>query len=155
MHSPQTAAHDRPPLSPIAPGERLLIGALQVWIGRGEGRRTLVRALAWRTSRRVAAAFAAWMGAVEAASLGPLAAVCPHCGGASQEVQRLVVACGLAPVDLELGAQLIAPLVREADSVMVLARLLNAALAEAGWPLPARLSAPPPQPQALAQRTLH
>ncbi len=36
------------------------------------------------------------------------------------------------------GERLIAPLVSEPRTVMILARSLNGALAQAGWPLPAR-----------------
>ncbi|MFC3079833.1 hypothetical protein ACFODL_17160 [Phenylobacterium terrae] len=149
------------PLDPAArsadrlePGERLLIAALQAWLSDGSATslRTLGKVMAWRTSPRVAALFLGWVHAMDAARLRPIEATCRHCGGASQDVQRLVVACGLAPVDLDLGERLIAPLVSEATSVMVLARALNAALAQAGWPLPARLGVQDPSHE---QPTMH
>lgn len=141
MHTPPLpVASDSSPLG-LETGERILLAALQAWIAGppSPDGKTLARALAWRTSGRVAAVFVAWVHAIEAARLRPLEATCGRCGGASQDIQRLVAACGVAPVDLRLGERLIAPLVSEAGSVMVLARLLNSALAEAGWPLPARL----------------
>lgn len=141
----------------LAPGENLLLSGLRVWAAaRCSGDRPhgpLSKALAQRTSPRVAALFLAWVQAIEAASLRPIHAECPHCGGAGADIQRLVVACGVAPVALDVGERLIAPLVSEPRPVMVLARSLNAALAGAGWPLPARLGEPS-EPGA-AHRTLH
>ncbi len=141
----------------LAPGENLLICGLKAWAAArcaGERpHRPVSEALAQRTNPRVAALFLAWVQAIEAASLRPIRAECPRCGGAAADLQRLVVACGVAPVALEMGERLIAPLVSEPRPVMVLARSLNAALAGAGWPLPARLGKPS-EPGA-AHRTLH
>lgn len=141
----------------LAPGENLLICGLKAWAAArcaGEPpHRPLSEALSRRTNPRVAALFLAWVQAIEASSLRPLRAECPHCGGAAADVQRLVVACGVAPVALDMGEKLIAPLVSDPRPVMVLARSLNAALAQAGWPLPARLGAPSEPGEA--HRTLH
>lgn len=130
----------------LAPGENLLICGLKAWAAArcaGEPpHRPLSEALSRRTNPRVAALFLAWVQAIEASSLRPLRAECPHCGGAAADLQRLVVACGVAPVAQDLGEMLIAPLVSDPGLVMALARSLNAALARAGWPLPARLGAP-------------
>lgn len=141
----------------LAPGENLLICGLKAWAAArcaGEPpHRPLSEALSRRTNPRVAALFLAWVQAIEASSLRPLRAECPHCGGAAADVQRLVVACGIAPVAQDLGEKLIAPLVSDPGLVMVLARSLNAALAHAGWPLPARLGEPFEPGEA--HRTLH
>lgn len=90
---------------------------------------------------------------MEAASFRPLQAECGHCGGVSTDLQRLVAACGLAPVALELAERLIEPLVSDSRMVVTLARALNAALASAGWPMPARLAAGPGPSGPV--RTLH
>ena len=91
-----------------------------------------------KASPRAASLFLAWIQAVEAGSRRPLALTCGHCGGLSTDAQRLIVACGLAPTDRRLAEALLAPVVHEPPMVMMLARSLNAALAAAGWPLPAR-----------------
>ena len=138
------ASHSRAPT--MAAGERLLVGALMVWAAARRGRQTPNRAvadvLAQRAGPRVAALFVAWIQSVEAACLRPMETECPGCGGVGLDLQRLVVACGLAPVDMEVGEQLLAPLVSDPTGVMTLARGLNAAMAQAGWPLPVRLYAP-------------
>ncbi len=127
----------------LAPAEQLLFCSLRAWLAAreaGEGcTRVVAQSLGWRTSPRAGALFAAWAQAIDASRRRPLHAECPRCGGLSPDLQRLVVACGLAPVDLEVGATLLEPLVTETECAMVLARSLNAALAEAGWPLPARI----------------
>lgn len=140
----------------LTPGEMLLIGGLRAWAAArcaGEApQRPISQALTVRTNPRVAALFLAWIQAVEASTRRPLRAECPDCGGAAPDLQRLVVACGVAPVALDLGERLIAPLVSDPQAVMLLARSLNAALASAGWPLPARLgptSAPGDSPPTL------
>ena len=139
------------------PGENLLICSLRAWAAArcaGEmPHRALSRALTQRTNPRVAALFLAWIQAVEASTLRPIVAECSECGGAAPDLQRLVVACGVAPIDLRMGEALIAPLVSDPQQVMVLARSLNAALAQAGWPLPARLGAP--SEPGHARRTVH
>ena len=141
----------------LMPGENLLICGLRAWAAArcaGEApHRPVSQALARRTNARVAALFLAWIQAVEASILRPILAECDHCGGAAPDVQRLVVACGVAPVAFDLGEKLIAPLVSDPQGVMILARSLNAALAQAGWPLPARLGAPTEPGEA--HRTVH
>lgn len=126
------------------PGEQLLLSTFRTWAalrlsGLEPGPR-VSRALAWRTSERTAALFTGWMKALEAACRRPLQLQCPRCGGASLDEQRLVVACGLAPVALDLGERLLEPLLADAGAVMILARALNASLAADGYPLPARLA---------------
>lgn len=141
----------------LMPGENLLIYGLRAWAAArcaGEApHRPISLALAQRTNPRVAALFLAWIQAVEASIVRPIQAECPHCGGAAPDVQRLVVACGVAPVAFDLGEKLIEPLVSDPQAVMILARSLNVALAQAGWPLPARLGAPSEPGEA--RRTVH
>ncbi|WP_293345404.1 hypothetical protein [Phenylobacterium sp.] len=141
----------------LTPGENLLICGLRAWAAArcaGEApHRPVSQALIQRTNPRVAALFLAWIQAVEASRLRPICAECCECGGAAPDLQRLVVACGVAPVAFELGEKLIAPLVSDPQQVMILARSLNAALARAGWPLPARLGAPSEPGEA--HRTIH
>jgi len=142
----------------LAPAERLLLGSLRGWAAaRRAGQRphrAIAAALTARAGGRVAALFLGWVQAVEAASLRPIQAECAHCGGASLDLQRLVVACGVAPVDFELGERLVEPLVSDTQTVMTLARALNAALAASEWRLPARLG--PPRPAAIDEGlTLH
>ena len=143
-------------------GERLLVGAVIVWAAARRGRQTPNRAvadvLAQRAGPRVAALFVAWIQSVEAACLRPMETECPGCGGVGLDLQRLVVACGVAPVDMDVGEQLLAPLVSDPAGVMTLARGLNAAMAQAGWPLPARLHSPAEPcgaPAATHDQTFH
>lgn len=130
----------------LTPGENLLICGVRAWAtARCSGHpphQAVAQAITQRTNPRVAALFLAWIQAVEASTRRPIKAECPCCGGAAADVQRLVVACGVAHVAFEMGEKLIAPLVSDPQQVMTLARALNAALAQAGWPLPARLSIP-------------
>jgi len=151
------ASHEQHQATQLTPGENLLICGLKAWAGArcaGEPpQRPVSQAMTQRTNPRVAALFVAWIQAIEGSTRRPLRAECPHCGGAAPDLQRLVVACGVAPVALDLGEKLIAPLVKDPQGVMMVARSLNAALAQAGWPLPARLGAPSEPGQAHA--TLH
>ena len=119
----------------LAPAERLMFAALRAWAA---ARIAVSEVLAARTSARVASVFLAWIQAVEAASRRPLALTCGHCGGMSTDAQRLIVACGLAPTERHLAEALLAPVVQDPTMVIMLGRSLNAALAAAGWPLPAR-----------------
>lgn len=138
-----------------APAEHLLLSSLAAWAAArhaGEPPQPLLgAALTERASPRAAALFLAWVQAIEAGCVRPLCAHCADCGGLSDDLQRLVAACGLSPVAFEMGEALVAPLVRDPCQVMTLARALNAALAACGWPLPARL-----EPAAdRTGRTLH
>jgi hypothetical protein len=141
----------RLPAAELAPAERLLIFGVRAWLEADEDaegdRMAVAQAIGRHSSARTAAVFCAWMETVEMCRLRPLSAECAHCGGVGQDVQRLVVACGLATVDVDLGARLIEPLVCETETVMTLARSLNAALAACGSPLPARFGSPEVAPQ--------
>lgn len=133
-----------PPCEGPSPGEQLLLSTFRTWatlrISGREPEARVARALAWRTSERTAAMFTGWMKALEAACHRPFQLRCPRCGGASLDEQRLVVACGLAPVALDLGERLLEPMLADAGAVMILARALNASLAADGYPLPVRLT---------------
>lgn len=130
----------------LTPGEKLLLTGLRAWAAARTSGETpqhrVLSAIASKSSNRAAALFSAWIQAVEADSLRPIQAECDHCGGAAPDLQRLVVACGVAPVAFEMGERLLEPLVSDPRAVMILARSLNAALASSGWPLPARLGSP-------------
>ena len=140
-------ASDRP--CPAGPNgaERLILAGLRAWaLGRIDGsdpQGPVRDAVAAATSDQVGALFVAWMQAVEQAARRALEISCLHCRGASLDEQRLVVACGLAPVAFEAGERLLRPLLVEARPAMVLARALNRALGAAGLPLPARLEGQP------------
>jgi hypothetical protein len=129
----------------LAPAERLLLCALHSWVNADDAvkRRALTATLSDLTSPRVGALFLAWMQEVEAARLRPLTPSCRGCSGFGPDLQRLVVACGAAPVAFEAGEKLLQPLLADAASTMVLARSLNGAMAACGWRLPVRLAAPP------------
>jgi hypothetical protein len=126
----------------LFPAERLMFAALRAWaaarIAGARPHADVSEVLTTRTSARVASVFLAWIQAVEAGSLRPLALTCSHCGGMSTDAQRLIVACGLAPTERRLAEALLAPVVQDPTIVIMLGRSLNTALAAAGWPLPAR-----------------
>lgn len=146
--------------SALAPAERLLFAALQGWAtlrARGERPHShIAPLLAHKTSGRAAALFVAWIEAVEAESVRPLQIECPSCGGPAPDAQRLIVACGVAPVAPALAESLLAPLLLGHATVIQLGKSLNAALAAEGWPLPARVESPPPvADRPPRSRTLH
>ena len=130
-----------------SPGERLVLESLRCWASsRRDGGRpeaAAARLIAWRTSEQVAALFVAWMQAVEERRRRPIQICCLRCGGASIDEQRLIFAMGVAPVDMDLGEMLLAPLLIDPAGVMALARPLNAVLATIGLPMPARLCGAP------------
>lgn len=146
--------------SALAPAERLLFAALQGWAtlrARGERPHSQIAPLlAHKTSGRAAALFVAWIEAVEAASVRPLQIECPSCRGPAPDAQRLIVACGVAPVAPAMAEAILAPLLLGPETVMRLGRSLNAALAAEGWPLPARIENPRSTADtATRPRTLH
>ncbi|CAN7338122.1 hypothetical protein LJR219_001872 [Phenylobacterium sp. LjRoot219] len=115
-----------------APAERLLIASFRDWAFAREAGRSphdaMPAGLAAHAGSAAAACFFALVRALEAISLRPLEVACRHCGGASTDLQRLVVACGVAPVNPRLGEQLLAPLVSDPRFVVRLGRGLNLAL---------------------------
>jgi hypothetical protein len=136
-----------PPPRPVtlSPGERLLLASLRDWARRRIGdERPIGRVaatLAFRSSDRVAALFVAWIQAIERVLRRPVQITCPQCGGVSIDEQRLIVSCGLASAAFQVGEQLLEPLLIDTQSVMVLGRALNAALAAEGLDLPVRWAA--------------
>jgi hypothetical protein len=140
-------------------GERLVLAGLRAW---GHARLSgplpqgVVRpALSFCASERVATLFTAFMEAVEVAALRPIEIQCLHCNGLSLDEQRLVVACGIAPVAFDLGRKVLEPMLRDTETPLVLARCLNGALAAEGLFLPARLMDGPALHGDTPPRTLH
>ena len=82
----------------LAPAEKLLLASLSAWAASPTTalRRLVCRALADRTDGRVAALFSAWIQAVDAARLRPMIRCCSRCEGPGPDLQRLVLACGVA-----------------------------------------------------------
>lgn len=152
---PSAAEAGPEPMIQVAPAEKLLLASLRAWTESPtpEMRRKVCGVLAHRTDARVGALFCAWIQAVEAGRLRPMVTRCQHCEGPGPDVQRLVLACGLAPVDMDLGGDLIGSLVFDTEGVMILARALNAALCACGWPLPSRVEAV--REAAAERRALH
>ena len=164
MAAPGNDSEDETPRDPLSPAERLLFASLRGWGGlRAAGRRPhdeIVPLLTRKASARTSALFVAWMHAIEAACRAPLKIQCPGCGGVSADAQRLIVACGIAPVAPDMAHAMLAPLLIDTQLVIQVGRRLNASLAADGWIMPARLSDPPPAAgPALrtieARRTLH
>ncbi|CAN5505211.1 hypothetical protein BH10PSE4_BH10PSE4_15040 [soil metagenome] len=138
--------------------ERLLLSAIRDWaalrLSDERPNRRVALALAFRSSNRVAGLFVAWMQAVETVLRRPIQIRCPVCGGVSTDEQRLIVSCGLAGTASALGEQLLEPLLTDGQTVMVLARALNAALRAEGYPLPVRLRDRPVEHE-VARPTVH
>ncbi|ODT88988.1 hypothetical protein [Phenylobacterium sp. SCN 70-31] len=126
----------------LTPAERLLFAGVRAWarmrISGHRPHQAVAAALGRRVSARTATLFIAWIQAVETGSRRPLALTCPDCGGVSTDAQRLIVACGSAPVDGALAYALLEPILRDPSIVIGLGVRLNRAMAAEGWPLPAR-----------------
>lgn len=124
-------------------GERWLLGMLRRWAGlrRADERPQAIMsgAFADRVPARVCAQFAAWIQAVEAELTRSLRVQHPGCAGISDDEQRLILACGLAPIAPDLGHALLRTMVGETGLVMGLGRILNSSLSGAGLSLPARM----------------
>lgn len=126
--------------------EQLLLHALRAWGGaRVLGRRPpclVSPAFTAVTSARAAAFFAAWMQALEAGARRPIM-LSSDGGDPSADEIRLIRACGVATIDLQVSCDLLEPLCREPEAVAVLGRGLNLSLIAAGWPYPARFGPGP------------
>jgi hypothetical protein len=131
------------PVEDLTPGERLLLDGLRGWAASRAidccPHATAQRILGWRTSRRVAALFCAWMQSIESSVRRPIRAYCRHCRGVGPDERRLIQAVGLSVIELAAGESLLEPLSADPTGALVIARALNAALAEEGFPVPARL----------------
>jgi hypothetical protein len=130
------------PVETLAPGERLLLDGLRGWaFSRAIGccpQAAAQRILGWRASRRVAALFCAWMQSIESSVRRPIRAYCRHCGGVGPDERCLIQAVGVSVIDLAAGEILLEPLSVDPTGALVIARALNAALTEEGFPIPAR-----------------
>jgi hypothetical protein len=128
----------------LSPAERLLLWSMRAWATlRQEGDRpepVVGAALGARASPRAVALFGAWMQAVEASARGRIQIHSAACAALGQDEARLLIACGLAPVDTEAGERLLRPLLADPEPAMALARALNRVLAADGWSLPARFN---------------
>ncbi|MFN3520731.1 MAG: hypothetical protein ACK4YQ_00670 [Phenylobacterium sp.] len=137
------ARSDLPGPSGLWDGERLLLAGLRAWArsrcSRRAPDRSVREAIACVSSDRVGALFAALMQAVESGGRRPLQVHLGACPGYADDEQRLVLACGVCAVAPDIAARLLEPLVRDADSVVCLARALNTVLAVEGLSLPVRL----------------
>ena len=106
----------------------------------GEEPRALIRpSLTHVASRPVASVFVAMMETIEREAARAMQVHCVACGGYSYDEQRVVLACGLAREAPEVAMQLLGPLVKSYKTPVLLARTLNIALDNAGFPMPVRM----------------
>ncbi|MFT4935566.1 MAG: hypothetical protein ACI9LT_002268 [Pseudoalteromonas distincta] len=141
------AAHPRMTTSPepaaLSHGEQVILAALRLWAGlrlSGEAPQPCVRRLmGQQVSDRAGAIFVALMEALERQTRRPLQIACGACASYGEDEQRLIVACGVARVDMRTARALLAPLVSQPEPVAIFARALNMVLAHEGLALPARL----------------
>ena len=128
----------------LAPAERLLLWSIRAWASArrcGERPEPVIgAALGKRSSARAAALFSAWMQSVEAGASRPLQIQCAACADLCPDEARLLLACGLAPVAMDAGGDMLKPILADAEPAMALARVLNRVMASDGWKLPARLN---------------
>jgi len=143
----------------LADGERILLWMLRQWVtarvlGEDPGPR-LSKTAGPLVSARVAAAFVLMMSAIEGQVRRPLCVSAPSCGGYADDEQRLITACGVCPASTEIAGRLIEDMVITPESVTVMARFLNMALAQDGMALPLRFEAPEPMTGVRPRPTLH
>lgn len=128
----------------LAPAEQLLLWSIRAWASvRRSGERpepVIGAALGKRSSARAAALFSAWMQSVEAGANRRLQIQCAACAALCPDEARLLLACGLAPVSMDAGGDMLRPILTDAEPAMALARVLNRVMAADGWKLPARLN---------------
>ena len=142
----------------LADGERILLWMLRQWVtarvlGEEPGAR-LSRKAGALVSPRVATAFILVMSAIEGQVRRPLCVSAPCCRGYADDEQRLIIACGVCPASPEIAGRLLEDLVVIPESVTVMARFLNTALANDGMTLPMRFDEP--RPTTMTSRpTLH
>jgi hypothetical protein len=124
-------------------GEQLVLAGLRTWARArmaGDEPRCLIRpGLTHVASKPVAAVFTAMMEHIERDATRPMQIHCVACAGYSEDEQRVVLACGVARASLGAAFDLLRPLVTSPEAPVLLARTLNVALANAGYPLPVRL----------------
>lgn len=146
----------------LAPGEQLLLSGLRLWASlrlADEAPQSAVRGLiATEVSDRAGAIFVALMESLERQTVRPLEVRCPGRQTCGLDEQRIIVACGVARVDMSLARGLLKPLVLQPEPVAIFARALNVVLRHEGVSLPARLCDGAPgqwSPAKLAGVTLH
>ncbi len=130
----------------LAEGERLLLWMLRQWVtarvlGEEPGAR-LSKKAGNLVSPRVASAFILMMSAIEGQVRRPLCVSAPCFGGYAEDEQRLITACGVCPASPEIAGRLIEGMVVTPETVTVMARFLNTALANDGKALPMRFDEP-------------
>ena len=130
----------------LAEGERILLWMLRQWVtarvlGEEPGARLSKKAGAL-VSPRVASAFVLMMSAIEGQVRRPLCVSAPCFGGYAEDEQRLITACGVCPASPEIAGRLIEGMVVTPETVTVMARFLNTALANDGKALPMRFDEP-------------
>jgi hypothetical protein len=143
----------------LAEGERILLWMLRQRVtarvlGEEPGARLSNKA-GGLVSPRVAAAFILMMTAIEGQVRRPLCISAPCCGGYADDEQRLITACGVCPASPEIAGRLIEGLVVTPETVTVMARFLNTALAHDGKALPMRFDEPEPPVQSARRPTFH
>lgn len=143
----------------LAAGERILLWMLRQWVtarmlGEEPGQR-LSREAGVLVSPHVSAAFILMMGAIEAQVRRPLCVSAPCCKGYAEDEQRLIAACGVCPASPDIAERLIESLVVTPETVTVIARFLNSALAQDGKALPMRLQEPVAPTGRARPPTLH
>ena len=143
----------------LSDGERILLWMLRQWVtarvlGEEPGKRLSMKVGAL-VSPRVATAFMLMMSAIEGQVRRPLCVSAPCCEGYADDEQRLITACGVCPASPEIAGRLIEHLVITPDSVTVMARFLNTALANDGMALPMRFDEPEPAAWRAGRPTLH
>ena len=129
--------------TPLTRGEVILLAALRSWAHcrlAGQAPQAEVRALvAAQISDRAAALFVALMESLERQTARPLEVRCGDCLSLAVDEQRLLVACGIARVDMGLTRAILQPLVLQPEPVAIFARALSMVMGHEGLPLPARL----------------
>jgi hypothetical protein len=143
----------------LADGERILLWMLRQWVtarvlGEEPGMR-LSKKAGGLVSPRVATAFILVMSAIEGQVRRPLCVSAPCCKGYAEDEQRLITACGVCPASPEIAGRLLESLVITPESVTVMARFLNTALANDGMALPMRLEEPEMLVSPERRPTLH
>lgn len=143
----------------LAEGERILLWMLRQWVtarvlGEEPGAR-LSKKVGRLVSPRVASAFVLMMSAIEGQVRRPLCVSAPCFGGYADDEQRLITACGVCPASPEIAGRLIEGMVVTPETVTVMARFLNTALANDGKALPMRFDEPEVVVTAAPRPTFH
>ena len=140
---PQAASALRIGPPGLSLGEQLVLAGLRTWARArmaGDEPRCLIRpGLTHVASKPVASVFTAMMEHIEREATRAMQIHCVACSGYSEDEQRVVLACGVARASLGAAFDLMRPLVNAPEAPVLLARTLNVALGDAGYPLPVRL----------------